>query len=78
MYSVGGSGERVIDMCSVGKAGERVIDMNSVGTAREQVIDMNTHPDGHFCSLPFVVLNILWRQFYRVDCTAYINSFTYF
>ena len=75
---VGRAGERVIDMNSVGRAEERVIDMCSVGRAGEWVIDMNTHPDSHFCSVPFLVLKISWRQFYGVDCTAYINSFTYF
>ena len=34
------------------------------GKAGERVIDMNTHPDGDFCSVPFIVLKILWRQFY--------------
>jgi len=55
-------------MNSAGTAGERVIDMNSVGMAGERVIDMNTHPVGDFCSVPFVVLKILCRQFYGVDC----------
>jgi len=52
--------------------------MCSVGRSGEQVIDMNTHPDSHFCSVPFLVLKMSWRHFYGVDCTAYINSFTYF
>jgi hypothetical protein len=30
-----------------------------VGRAGERVIDMNTHPDGHFCSVPCVVLKIV-------------------
>jgi hypothetical protein len=42
-------------------------DMCSVGMAWDQIIDMNTLRDGHFCSVPFVVLKILWRKFYGVD-----------
>ena len=37
-----------------------------MGRAWERGIDMNTHPDGHFCSVAFVVLKIFWKQFYGV------------
>jgi hypothetical protein len=30
-----------------------------VGRAGERVVDMNTHPDGQFCSVPFVVRKIV-------------------
>jgi hypothetical protein len=45
-----------------------------VGSAGEQVIDVNTHPDGDFCSVPFVVLKILWRQFYGVDWNFHVQK----
>ena len=38
-----------------------------MGRAGQRVTDMNIHPDGHFCSVPCVVLKILWRHFNRVD-----------
>jgi hypothetical protein len=40
---------------------ERFLSDTEGTCAGEQVIDINTHPDGDLCSLPFVVLKILWN-----------------